>query len=132
MLSALAEPIQCAILISGYKRGTGFSLALIGNICYHGFTKGLPLAVLFDLACNVPSIAPNPITNWYHIHTPLGRGYGAHSTVQLRQIDYLKSHLGSKFNYREVVDGGSMLDPEKIAKYAGKRNISLFCKLTTY
>jgi hypothetical protein len=43
---------------------------------------------------------------------------------QLLQIDYMKTQLGSEFNYKEVIDENNMLDPKKITNYAERNGIS--------
>ena len=86
----------------------------VANACYHCVTKGLPMIGALHISSNVPFIAPNPVSNGYHKYSPLGRGYGAWSTGQLVQIDYLKTHLGGEFNYKEIIDSNNMVDPEKL------------------
>ena len=79
----------------------------------------------FTYVINVPFISPNPVTNCYHKFSPLGRGYGAWSTGQLLQVDYLKTQLGSEFNYKDVVDQNEMLSPTKLKSYAKDHGIDV-------
>jgi Cytochrome C and Quinol oxidase polypeptide I len=95
------------------------------NVCYHCATKGLPLAGALHISSNVPFIAPNPLSNGYHKYSPLGRGYGVWSTGQLMQIDYIKTHLGSRFDYKQIVDQDLMVDPGKMKKYVKENGLSL-------
>jgi len=88
-------------------------------------TKGLPLVGTLHVSSNVLFLAPNPVSNSYHIYTSLGRGYEAWSSGQLLHIDYIKTNLGSEFKYKEVVDSNNMLDPKKILSYAEKHNLNL-------
>lgn len=97
----------------------------ITNLCYHGATKGLPLMGALHISSNVPFISPNPVSNGYHKYSPLGRGYGAWSSINLVEIDYLKSHLGKKFDYTEVIDTNRMVDPTKLKDYAKNNSIDI-------
>ena len=111
------------IFIIIYKNDPVKEAAL--SFCYHCVTKGLPTLGALHMSCNVPMISPNPITNSYHLHSPLGRGYGAHSSGQLIQVDFLKTKLGSSFDYTQCIDSHKFLDPQKIENYAEKNGVSL-------
>ena len=76
------------------------------------------------MSANVPMISPNPVTNWYHLHSPLGRGYGAYSSGQLIQVDFLKTKLGGNFDYTQCIDSNKFLDPQKMTAYAEKNWIN--------
>jgi hypothetical protein len=67
------------------------------------------------MSANVPFIAPNSVTNTYHLVSLLG-GYGVWSTGQLLQVDMIKTQIGGKFNYREVIDK----DPDAMTQKTGK------------
>jgi hypothetical protein len=95
----------------------------VANVCYHCVTKGVPMLGALHISSNVPFIAPNPVSNCYHRYSPLGRGYGAWSTGQLVQIDYMKTRLGGEFNYKEIIDQNNMVDPAKLKNYANKHGI---------
>lgn len=103
------------------------------NVCYHCVTKGVPIFGALHISSNVPFITPNPVSNGYHKYSFLGRGYGAWSTGQLVQIDYIKTHLGGEFNYKDVVDQNSMIDPKKLKTYAINHGIEIktFLKLAS-
>ena len=115
------------IYIILYKNNPVKEVAL--NICYHCVTKGIPVCGALHVSSNVPVISPNPVSNTYHLHSPFGRGYGAYSSMNLVQVDILKGHLGSNFDYSQCVDGKSFLDPNKLQAYAKKNNISLELQL---
>lgn len=93
------------------------------NVCCHCATKGFPMQGALHISSNVPLIAPNPVSNTYHIYSPLGRGYGAWSTGQLVQIDYLKTHLGGEFNYKDIIDQNNMVNLKKLTNYASSHGI---------
>lgn len=95
------------------------------SLCYHCVTKGLPAFGALHMSSNVPMISPNPITNYYHLWSPLGRGYGAYSSGQLLQVDFMKTKLGGNFDYTQCLDSNKFLDPQKIAVYAEKNGINL-------
>jgi hypothetical protein len=95
----------------------------VANVCYHCAAKGLPMVGALHISSNVPFIAPNLVSNGYHIYSPFGRGYGAWSTGQLVQIDYLKTHLGGIFDYKEIIDQNNMVDPSKLKNYSNKHGI---------
>ena len=97
----------------------------LASVCYHCATKGAPMVGALHMSSNVPFISPNPVTNCYHKFSPLGRGYGAWSTGQLLQVDYLKTQLGSEFNYKDVVDQNEMLSPTKLKSYAKDHGIDV-------
>nr|UXN44307.1 hypothetical protein [Haslea karadagensis] len=103
------------------------------NLCYHGFTKGVPAMGALHISSNVPFIAPNAVSNEYHKYSPIGRGYGAWSTGQLFQVDYIKTHLGGEFNYKDIVDQNNMIEPTKLKSYVKNHNldIKIFSKLGT-
>ena len=122
ILSGLID-LGITLYIIFYKNNPVIEVA--ANVCYHCVTKGLSLVGALHVLFNVPFITPNPVSNSYHIYTPLGRGYGAWSSGQLLQIDYIKTNLGSEFNYKEVVDSNNMLHPNKILSYAEKHNLKL-------
>ena len=91
------------------------------SLCYHCVTKSIPtLGVLRMSSNNVPMISPNPVTNYYHLWSPLGRGYGAYSSGQLIQVDYMKTKLRGDFDYTQCLDSNKFLDQKKIAIYAEK------------
>ena len=94
------------------------------SLCVNCVTKLGPMAGALHVSSNIPFIAPNPVSNFYHMHTYFGRGYGAWSTGQLLQVDYMKTRLGGNFEYREIVDANRMLDPVKMQKYAQENNIT--------
>ncbi len=95
------------------------------NVCYHCVNKGVFAFGALHMSSNVQLINPNSVTNFYHLWSPLGRGYGAHSSDQLLQVDILKTHLGSKFDYTACIDEYKYLEPEKIKSYAKQQNIDL-------
>jgi len=95
------------------------------NLCYNCATKGIPALGALHMSSNVPMISPNPVTNYYHLYSPLGKGYGAYSSGQLIQVDFLKTQLGGKFDYTECLDSNRFLDPKKIQIYAQKNNINI-------
>jgi hypothetical protein len=53
------------------------------NLCFHCATKVGYMFVALHVSSNIPSITPNSVSNWYHKHTFLGRGFGACSSGQL-------------------------------------------------
>lgn len=95
------------------------------SLCYHCVTKGIPTLGALHMSSNVPMISPNPITNYYHLWSPLGRGYGAYSSGQLLQVDFMKTKLGGNFDYTQCLDSNKFLDPQKIAVYAEKNDLNL-------
>ena len=95
------------------------------SFCYHCVTKGIPSLGALHMSSNVPMISPNPVSNYYHLWSPLGRGYGAYSSGQLFQVDFLKTKLGSNFDYTQCVDQNKFLDPQKVATYAEKSGVNL-------
>jgi hypothetical protein len=95
------------------------------SFCYHCVTKGIATVGALHMSANVPIISPNSVTNTYHLWSPLGRGYGAHSTGQLIQVDSMKTKLGSQFDYNQCVDKTNYLDQSKIDAYAKQNNINL-------
>ena len=95
------------------------------SFCFHCVSKGIPAFGALHMSANVPMISPNPITNYYHLWSPLGRGYGVYSSGQLLQIDYLKTKLGSNFDYTQCLDKHKFVDPQKLTTYAGRNNINL-------
>lgn len=86
----------------------------IGIKCVKGL---VPLGAL-HMSCHIPFIEPNEVSNFYHTHSPLGRGYGAWSSCQLLQIDYIKTRLGGEFDYTKIIDSNNMIDPYKLEEYA--------------
>jgi uncharacterized membrane protein len=99
-------------------------IEVAANVCYNCFSKRIPMLGALHVSSNVPFIAPNPVSNWYHKHTYLGRGYGAWSSGPLLQVDYIKTQLGGEFDYQKVIDQHKMLDPKKIKEYSEQHNIS--------
>jgi hypothetical protein len=95
------------------------------NCCYHCVTKGIPALGALHMSSNIPMISPNPVTNYYHLWSPLGRGYAAYSSSQLLQVDIIKTNLGDKFDYTQCIDSNKFLDPQKIATYAKKHKINI-------
>lgn len=95
------------------------------SFCYHCITKGLPTLGALHMSSNVPMISPNPVTNFYHLWSPLGRGYGAYSSGQLLQIDFIKTKLGSNFDHTQCLDKHAFIDPQKLAIYAEKNGVNL-------
>jgi hypothetical protein len=77
------------------------------------------------VSSNILSITPNSVSNWYHKHIFLGRGFGACSSGQLLQVDSIQTHLRSEFKYTEIVDANQMLGSKKIKCYAKSYNITL-------
>lgn len=75
------------------------------------------------MASNIPLISPNPVTNGYHLWSPASRGYGAHSSAQLIQVDLLKTKLGNNFDYTQCIDSDRFLDPQKLDAYAKKNGL---------
>jgi hypothetical protein len=71
------------------------------NLCFHCAMKVGYMFIALHVSSNIPSITPNSVSNWYHKHTFLGRGFGARSSGQLLQVDSIKTHLGSEFKYTE-------------------------------
>jgi len=97
-------------------------IEIAANVCMQ-CAKGLvPLGAL-HMSCNVPFIAPNKVSNVYHMYSPIGRGYGAWSSGQLLQIDYVKTQLGAEFDYKKIVDSDNMVDPGKLKQYANNHSI---------
>lgn len=78
-------------------------------VFHTGITKSLPIFGALHVISHVPFIEPNILSNTYHRVSPIGRGYGAHSTRQLLQIDCIKTKLGSNFDYRDIIDTKSMV-----------------------
>jgi hypothetical protein len=95
------------------------------SICYNCAVVLLPMVGALHVTSNTPFISPNPVSNWYHKHTFLGRGFGAWSSGHLLQVDSIKSHLGSEFKCTEVVDANQMLDSRKIKCYEERYSIIL-------
>ena len=95
------------------------------SFCYHCVTKGVPSLGALHVSSNVPMISPNALSNSYHLWSPLGRGYGAYSSGQLLQVDFLKTKLGSNFDYTQCLDQNKFLDPQKVATYAEKSGVNL-------
>ena len=91
------------------------------NVCYHCVTKALPALGALHMSSNIPMVSPNPITNYYHLWSPVGRGFGAYSSGQLLQVDFMKTKLGGNFDYTQCLDSHKFLDPEKIAIYSEKK-----------
>jgi len=109
-----------SLYIIFYKNNPVIEVA--ANVCWQ-CSKGLvPLGAL-HMSCNVPFIAPNKVSNFYHIYSPLGRGYGVWSSGQLLQIDYLKTQLGGEFNYKKIIDSDNMVNPAKLQQYANGHKI---------
>jgi len=97
-------------------------IEIAANVCMQ-CAKGLvPLGAL-HMSCNVPFIAPNKVSNFYHMYSPIGRGYGVWSSGQLLQIDHMKTHLGGEFDYTKVIDSNNMVNPSKLKQYASNNNI---------
>jgi hypothetical protein len=94
------------------------------SLCVNCVTKVGPMLGALHVSSNVPFISPNPISNWYHKHTYFGRGFGAWSTGQLLEVDYMKTRLGGRFEYKEIVDENLMIDPDKMERYAKEKGIS--------
>jgi hypothetical protein len=115
------------IYIIIYKNNPVKEVAM--NVCYHCISKGVPLVGALHISSNVPLISPNPVSNTYHLYSPLGRGYGSHSSMNLFQADVLKGNLGSNFDSSQCVDETRYLEPNKIQAYAKKNNINLEPKL---
>ena len=101
------------------------------TVIYYSVVKIIPIFGVLHVSSNVPIISPNPVSNFYHKYTFFGRGYGAWSSGQLIQIDYLKTHLGSKFNYKEIIDDDYMIDPQKLKNYFEKNNLNFTQSLET-
>ena len=79
------------------------------SLCYHCVTKSIPtLGALRMSSNNVPMISPNPVTNYYHLWSPLSRGY-----IELIQVDYMKTKLGGNFDYTQCLDSNKFLDKKK-------------------
>lgn len=93
------------------------------NVCMQCVKVLVPIGA-FHLSCNVPFIAPNKLSNVYHVYSPMGRGYGVWSSGQLLQIDYLKTQLGGQFDYTKVIDSKNMVSPAKLRQYANGYSIS--------
>jgi hypothetical protein len=54
----------------------------------------------------------------YHVYSPLGRGFGVHSSGQLLQIDYIKTQIDDKFDYTKIIDSNNFVNPQKLKQYA--------------
>jgi len=97
-------------------------IEVAANVCMQ-CAKGLvPLGAL-HMSCNVPFIAPNKVSNFYQMYSPIGRGYGVWSSGQLLQIDYMKTQLGGEFDYTKVIDSNNMVNPSKLRQYANDNSI---------
>jgi len=94
----------------------------VANVCYQCVKGLVPIGAL-HMSCNVPFIAPNKVSNFYHIYSPLGRGYGVWSSGQLLQIDYIKTQLGGEFDYTKIIDSNNMVNPAKLKQYANGHKI---------
>lgn len=66
---------------------------------------------------------PNLVTNYYYLWSSFD---GAYSSGQLLQVNYLKTKLGSNFDYTQCLDNNSkFLDPQKLETCAEKKGINL-------
>jgi hypothetical protein len=97
----------------------------VATMTFQIITKAASAMGALHMAAHVPMIEPNVVTNNYHKYSPIGRGYGASSTGQLLQIDYLKTLLGSKFDYKQIIDENQMVDPKLLDDYFHKNNLEL-------
>jgi len=95
------------------------------TLCHNCLTKAAPALGALHMSSNVPMVSPNPITNQYHLSSPVGRGYGAHSSMQLLQVDLLKTELGGNFDYHQCIDDKKFLHPQKMQAYSQKCGINL-------
>ena len=93
--------------------------------CYNCVIKGVPALGALHMSSNVPMISPNPVSNFYHLYSPAGRGYGAYSSVQLLQVDLMKTELCGEFDYTKCVDSNNFLDSKKMSAYAKEEGIDL-------
>lgn len=98
-------------------------IEVAANVCMQCVKGLVPLGAL-HVSSNVPFIAPNKVSNLYHMYSPVGRGYGVWSSGQLLQIDYLKTQLGGEFDYKKVIDSNYMVNPSKLKQYANGYSIS--------
>ncbi len=93
------------------------------TVAYHAFMKVGAAVGVIHFSSHVPFFEPNPVSVGYHKYSPLGRGYGTWSTNQLLQIDFLKTKLGSDFNFKEIIDDNKMVNPTKLENYFKKHNL---------
>ena len=96
---------------------------VFSSVCYHTVTKGLPVFGMLHLSSNTPMILPNPVSNMYHMYSPVGRGYGIHSIQTLAELEHVKGNLGGRFNYKAVIDDKGFIDSKKLKAYMEKENI---------
>lgn len=69
----------------------------------------------------IPSIEPNPYTNFAHCYTPIGRGFACKSMTDFRQLDALKSAMSIDFDpapFLTDVNGQKTFDNEKVYAWA--------------
>jgi hypothetical protein len=65
------------------------------------------------------------MSNTYHRYRPIGQGYEIWSSGQLLQIDYLKTNMGAKFDYHEIIDNHYKVDPAKLKVYSKRNGLNL-------
>jgi hypothetical protein len=70
-------------------------------------------------------IDPNPITNVYHLYSPLGKGYSFVSKDQRNMVNWLLSELGPNFNYKMITDKSGLVNTPLLKAYAAEKNVSL-------
>ena len=80
--------------------------------------------ILFILFLHIYSetthVGPNFITNFYHIHSPFGKGYGVRTMPQVLQVTYIENTLLSYdmvLDYSWILDNDGYVDSRKLLDF---------------